>query len=392
MARDNCHIQASYNNINMKVISDDLIVLTNIVTGESIEINDDTLQLISFFLMPKTFQECCEEYSISEDSVEEILQPLFESGILNKGIDEGTKITSNFADTESRHTFFDSDKKEDECNQIAILGVPYDGAVTGIPGCKLGVKKLRDITSGYIKRYTRIDNKIEEYKPPMEIYEDNLVCDLGDVLYLPGEASYDLHQRLERVYRANMSNSQNKIVVIGGDHSITYPILKSFDTPIIFIKIDAHYDCNPINNNLINHCNFVNEVYKLDNVIDTIHVGAREASNLNSDSCKVITMNDIENNLYEELFSKYLESTSDIYLSIDIDALDPSIAPGTGYTIPFGMSMESMLNIIKELSKYNIVGCDIVEFNPLIDKNNVTLYNVAKILKFIIEKNILKNK
>ncbi|KYH30433.1 agmatinase [Clostridium tepidiprofundi DSM 19306] len=332
-----------------------------------------------------SIDECLNNFDISKNDVLNIIDELSELGVLCNNTN--SKVESYFANTNSNSSFFDAPRNRNK-NQICLLGIPYDGAVTGASGCKLSPDKIRNLTSGYANQYIRIDGNLENYRPNINVYMNQAVFDLGNLLYIAGESSSDLHDRLEKLYALQIKQFPNKIVCIGGDHSITYPILKCFKRKIKFVKIDAHYDSDTIINGIVNHANFVTAIQNMDNVDEIIHVGVREAWKpiFSNEKIKVITSDDIKRKDLSDLFLDFSQGDYDFYISIDIDVLDPTIAPGTGFTIPFGLDIIDIFRIIKHINNIgNIVGMDIVEFNPLLDKNNMTGYAVIEILRFIIE-------
>lgn len=174
--------------------------------------------------------------------------------------------------------------------------------------------------------------------------------------------------------------------MVGGDHSITYPILNSFEEDIIFLKFDAHYDDNLILNNIVNHSNFIRKIENIKNIKEIYHIGIREPrkSGLNING-KAITSDDIRNNNTELIFEEYLLNNANFYISIDVDVFDPLIVPATGYTLPYGINLGQIYNLIDYFNRIgNIIGVDIVEYNPLLDKNDITMYTVMDLLKYLI--------
>ncbi|MGQ7365709.1 arginase family protein [Streptococcus parasuis] len=86
-------------------------------------------------------------------------------------------------------------------------------------------------------------------------------------------------------------------------------------------------------------------------------------------------------------FKRYFSSgeVKNVYISIDIDVLEPLINPGTSYQVPEGFEVSDILKYLDLLKSHNIIGADIVEYNPLLDKNNSSFYNVKKIFEKLVE-------
>lgn len=182
-------------------------------------------------------------------------------------------------------------------------------------------------------------------------------------------------------------NKELPILTLGGDHSVTYPILKAFyDTygPISILHIDAHSDLySDFDGDSYSHaCPFHNILkdgisMNLTQVgIRTLNAEQREnAAKYGVDICEMkdfghFVMPDYEN---------------PIYLSLDIDALDPAFAPGVSHQEPGGLSTRQILTIIQSIP-VPLLGADIVEYNPTRDINGMTSMLCAKLLKEIIAK------
>ena len=179
-------------------------------------------------------------------------------------------------------------------------------------------------------------------------------------------------------------------ISLGGDHSITYPIIAAYHN--FFPKIDIiHFDAHPdlydnYDNNPFSHASPFARIMENNLANSLTQIGIRtmndhqleQAERYNVD---VITMNEYSANLK-------LKFENPIYISIDLDSLDPAYAPGVSHPEPGGLSTR---DIIKTISIINgeVVGADIVEYNPIKDINNITSITAAKLLKEVMGK-ILK--
>ncbi|MCI5996938.1 MAG: arginase family protein [Parvimonas sp.] len=330
---------------------------------------------------PFFIEECISRFNLKNEEMNFIIDELLRTGMLSEC--ENNYIDEKFSKTD--FSFFDSQNIYKD-NSICILGVPYDGGTTGVSGCKIAPNTLKKFTSNYSYLYNRIDKKFFISYPNIDCYNNQNIVDLGNILTIAGESSYDLHNRLEIAYKNHIKNKDNKIIVVGGDHSITYPILNSFEEDIIFLKFDAHYDDNLILNNIVNHSNFIRKIENIKNIKEIYHIGIREPRkpglNING---KAITSDDIRNNNAELIFEEYLLNNANFYISIDVDVFDPLIVPATGYTLPYGINLGQICNLIDYFNRIgNIIGVDIVEYNPLLDKNDITMYTVMDLLKYLI--------
>ena len=169
----------------------------------------------------------------------------------------------------------------------------------------------------------------------------------------------------------SFASSESQFVAIGGDHSITYPLFKGFlehNPNSGIIIFDAHPDCH---DDFGTHEDFVRNIYKLTNKI--IIVGIRNWSKeekrfLDNNKIKYFTMNEIQKEGLNEIIESLrfiINQWSSVYLSFDIDVVDPVFAPGTGYPEIGGLSSREAIYLVNELSKSKkIKSMDIVEVIP----------------------------
>jgi len=194
----------------------------------------------------------------------------------------------------------------------------------------------------------------------------------------------------------NLFSENNKIIFLGGDHSISYSIGKAFfeycknekKEPVLIV-FDAHADCmsemeEPTHEEWLRA--LIEKGFPSENVllIGNRNVDKQELEFLNSKQIKRIKMEDLENNL-EEVVDVITEfgfgKDKEVYVSIDIDVIDPVFAPATGHKEVGGLTSSKLLYIISRLTKLkNLKGVDIVEINPEKDFENLTVKLGSKIL------------
>lgn len=263
-----------------------------------------------------------------------------------------------------------------------FVGIPYDGGCSCGMGCKEAPKIIR-MLSAYLPPYSMNKTSLEDFK----------LYDYGDLIY------DDIYQEFSNILEYDKFN-----FVIGGDHSISIPTQKAFFTyakklnkiPVV-IHIDAHLDiCDVYDDSYYSHA-CVNR-RGLENGLDLnnlIMIGIRsyekeEILFLNDNKeIKIFDSYYIIKNGYSEIINylknKYNYDNHMIYLSYDIDALDPSYAPGTGTPEAFGLDSFLLLEFIKELfHSLNIKVMDIVEVSPPLDCNNITSWLVLKTIYEVI--------
>lgn len=269
--------------------------------------------------------------------------------------------------------------------QVAILGVPMDLGVTNRPGARFGPRALRAIER--IGPY----NQVLHCAP---IY-DLKVADIGDVPFRSRFRLEDSHEDIERRI-GQIVDAGVLPVSVGGDHSITHPILRAVgrDRPVGMIHIDAHCDTGgSFDNTKFHHGGpFRNAV--LDGVLDptrTIQIGIRGSSQylweFSEDSgMTVVNIEDVQRRGIEEIIEEARRIVGDgpTYLSFDIDSLDPSFAPGTGTPEIGGLSTREALALLRGLKGLNFVGGDIVEVAPQYDATTNTAHAGAQVLFEIV--------
>lgn len=208
-------------------------------------------------------------------------------------------------------------------------------------------------------------------------------------------AESDFEKTCENIYTQSKQFLAEPAIFLGGDHSITFNIVKAFseihkDSGVIIF--DAHPDAEndftpPTQEDLLPA--MLNIGIKPENIIliGTRNWDKNEIDFLNDNKIKYFNMLEIAskgiNKIAEELINLTSSFTS-IYVSIDIDVLDPAFAPGTGYSEPGGLSTRELLTLTAKLKQTNKVKAwDIMEINPKKDINNLTSKVGAKLIKEI---------
>jgi agmatinase len=264
---------------------------------------------------------------------------------------------------------------------VSIFGVPWDEGVGYRPGARFGPRSLREYSTRFafhergVRKagYWDIETK-KRYLENIRLVD----CGDQDVLYL----------KVEETFSA-VTESVGKIlsrkafpVILGGDHSITFPVVRAFQNskPLHIIHLDAHLDYNEsIEGVLLANGNPIKRVSELDFVGEIIQVGmrgirAREDAYQDSLSRgnKIITITDFRSKGVGEVL-RHIPNGGNLYVTIDIDVLDPSIAPGTSSPEFDGMTYEEIHSLLAEIpSRGKVVGFDLVEVNPFLDAVGLT--------------------
>ncbi len=266
---------------------------------------------------------------------------------------------------------------------IAIVGVPYDGAVTNRPGARHGPRDVRNASSMMRKIHpsTRVNP-----------YELRRIGDGGDVpftkLYEPEAA----HKDIERCF-ARFRAQGVVTLAVGGDHSVSLPILRALasDQPVGLIHIDAHTDTwgEFMGSSYTHGAPFRRAVEE--GLIDphrTIQIGIRGAQNSpegweysESTGMRVVFMDEVVQLGMKEVAQEALSLVGGgpTYLSFDIDSLDPAFAPGTGTPEVGGFTSREVLTLLRALRGLNLIGADVVEVAPPFDPSGGTALVAATV-------------
>ncbi len=205
-----------------------------------------------------------------------------------------------------------------------------------------------------------------------------------------GDFNIDDYFQIEHITTKNISD-KTPLITLGGDHSITYPLLKAHRKkygPIDILHIDAHSDLydNFEGDRYSHACPFARIMEdQLTNRL--VQIGIRTLSKHQQDQAdkfgvEIIQMKDFDKNTLPVF-------KNPIYLSLDIDGLDPAFAPGVSHHEPGGLSTRDVLHIIQNINT-SIIGADIVEYNPTRDRDDMTAMVCAKLLKEIAAKMLSK--
>lgn len=271
---------------------------------------------------------------------------------------------------------------------VAILGVPFDGGVTHRSGARHGPRAVRE-QSTMLRRH----NPATGASP----FADTRVRDLGDCWI---EQPYELtgaHREIEGFLRA-VSEAGAAPLCVGGDHSITLPILRAVakDRPLGLVHVDAHPDTGGdyMGSRFHHGAPFSRAVEE--GLLDPrrcIQIGIRGTTNgagmwefSQRTGMRIVTMDEFSDKGWrwaaEE--ARRVVGEGAAYLSYDIDSLDPAFAPGTGTPEAGGLTSVEALRLVRALAGLDLVAADLVEVAPAWDPSYVTAFNAASILYEIL--------
>ena len=265
---------------------------------------------------------------------------------------------------------------EADLPKIGLLGVPYDSNSSFLRGPSYAPLRIRLMDKdGSANQYAELGTLISQEKA----YQD-----LGDIEFETVEGPKAFDKILQRV---QLEVKKMKLLCLGGDHSVTYPIVKAHATKyseLNILHIDAHPDLyNNFDNNPFSHASPFARIMENNFAKSLTQVGIRTLNAHQREQAKKFNVRQIEMHNYSTNFLKDLKGP--LYLSLDLDSLDPAFAPGVSHHEPGGLSVRDVLGIIQSIP-VEIVGADIVEYNPSRDHQNMTAMVAYKFMKEIMAK------
>lgn len=256
---------------------------------------------------------------------------------------------------------------------IAVMGVPFDEGSPFLPGSRFGPRALRE----HSLRFTAGDAGFYDPETKRRYLDTEisrrLIADVGDADVWPTdvERTFD---NITATVRAILAKGALP-VVLGGDHSITYPVVRAFEDDIYVVQLDAHTDYSPIIGNLrFTNGHAFRHISRMGNVKKLIQAGIRSlrhSADMVEDSVAagnlVLNMGEFRR-LGPSGLAEQVPSGARCYISIDVDVLDMSLVPGCVSGEPNGMSYGELRDTLAALAERAVVvGFDFVEVNPPLD-------------------------
>ncbi|MBU8813828.1 agmatinase [Mycolicibacterium goodii] len=259
---------------------------------------------------------------------------------------------------------------------VVIAGVPFDSGVSYRPGARFGPTHVRESS-----------RLLRPYHPGLDVspFEVVQVADAGDIAVNP----FNIHEAIETIEGAarDITADGKKLVTVGGDHTIALPLLRAAAAkhgPVALVHFDAHLDTwdTYFGAEYTHGTPFRRAVEE--GILDTealSHVGTRGPlygkKDLEDDrrfGFGIVTSSDVYYQGVREVVDKLRQRVGKrpVYLSIDIDVLDPAHAPGTGTPEAGGMTSRELLEILRGFRGLNLVGADVVEVAPAYDHAEMT--------------------
>jgi arginase len=266
--------------------------------------------------------------------------------------------------------------------EIAILGVPFDEKSCYLRGASKGPKAIREASTGKaINPWTELGVNLEDETVMVDLGDLDVKGDFKDVFFRIEEKVFEILEREAIPF------------VLGGDHSISYPVVRAFSRkfkPLDILHFDAHPDLyEELYGDRYSHaCPFA-RIMEEGLAQNLVQVGIRAATGQQRDKAREYGVRIIEMKDFEDTIT--LDFSNPLYISFDMDALDPAYAPGVSHHESGGLSTRQAINVIHGVNA-RIVGLDVVEVNPERDFAGITAAAAVKIIKEVAGTIILSKK
>jgi agmatinase len=283
---------------------------------------------------------------------------------------------STFARLPQRHEVSDYD--------IAVVGVPFDSGVTYRPGARFGPSAIRQAS-----------RLLKPYHPALDVspFAQAQVVDAGDIAANPFDIATAVDQIRDGI-AGLLSTPEQRVVSLGGDHTIALPALQAMNQvhgPVALVHFDAHLDTwDTYFGAPCTHGTPFRRAAEQGLLVKdhSAHVGIRgslyDRADLLDDAelgFTVVHARDIDRIGVDGVIERVVQRVGDhpVYVSIDIDVLDPAFAPGTGTPEIGGMTSRELVAILRAMRGLRIVGADVVEVAPAYDNAEVTAVAAANL-------------
>jgi agmatinase len=270
-------------------------------------------------------------------------------------------------------------------SDVVIIGVPFDEGSPFTPGSRFGPRAIREQSMRLASASEGcVDPRTGQ---PMLDQDDVRITDLGDVSVLPTNVEATFTRVTDAV--AEVIRHGTLPVVLGGDHSISYPVVRALEGPLHVVQFDAHLDYAPVDGTLrYTNAHPFRHIAGFDKVHRLVQVGIRSlrtAAGPYGDALRdenVIVVPDRVRERGVDAVLEHIPAETRCYVSIDMDALDGPLVPGCVSAEPDGLSYQELRDSLRALAeRADIVGVDLVEVNPTVDlPAGPTAYLAANVL------------
>jgi agmatinase len=261
-----------------------------------------------------------------------------------------------------------------DVSDVSIVGVPHDGGTTYQPGARLGPYHVR-----------RVSALVQGYHPELgaDVFAKLRCVDGGNVVFPPFDRAA-MREAVEAEVK-QLAMAKTTPILVGGDHSITLPALRALAAhhgPLAIVHIDAHLDTSgpEIWGDDFHHGTPLRHALAEKLVADGMlfQIGIRGPGERSG----AITADDVAERGAKRVAAELRERIGrrPTYVTIDIDAIDPAFAPGTGTPVPGGLTSREALALVRGLAGVDMIGGDVVELCPPLDHADITAHLCAHLI------------
>ncbi len=256
-----------------------------------------------------------------------------------------------------------------------ITGIPFDMATSGRAGCRQGPAAIRQIS-------THLAWEEKRWPWNFNLHDSLNIVDCGDLVFNFGDAE-DMNNKLQ-AHAERLLSAGKRLLCFGGDHSISLPLLRAherFFGKMALVHFDAHSDTYAKGSKFDHGTMFYHA--PRENLIDPAHsvqIGIRTEHDA-AEGFTVLDAAMVNDCPIDKLLATIHKTAGElpVYLTFDIDCLDPAFAPGTGTPVAGGLSSDRALKLLRGLQSLNIVGMDLVEVSPAFDSGDITALAAATV-------------
>ncbi len=256
---------------------------------------------------------------------------------------------------------------------VVVAGIPFDENSSFLRGPALAPAKIREAFHSDSANYYSESGR--------DLKGDSLWSDAGDLDVTGSDAFAKITLGVKK-----MLSHHRKAFLLGGDHSITLPVIEGFHAvhkDLTILHLDAHSDLyDDFGGNPYSHASPFARIMEKGLAKRLIQIGIRTLNTHQREQARKFGVEIIEMKYWRDDHKFTFDGP--VYISLDMDALDPAYAPGVSHHEPGGFTTRQVLHILQTL-KGNVVGADLVEFNPTRDPSGITAMLAGKLYKEMID-------
>ncbi len=260
--------------------------------------------------------------------------------------------------------------------ELAVTGIPFDCATTNRPGTRFGPRAIREQSS--------LQAHDAPYGWNIDPFSEIAIADFGD-------CAFD-HARVDQIpdaikrHTTSILDTDTAVLTLGGDHYISYPVIAAHARkfgPLSLIQFDAHSDTWADDEpDRIDHGTMFYKAFREGLIVPerSVQVGIR-TSNPDTLGVNIIDAMTVHQSPLIDIAAQIRGIVGDnpVYLTFDIDSLDPAYAPGTGTPVSGGLTSAQVAILLRQLSGINLIGMDVVEVAPAYDHSGITAIAAAHV-------------